>query len=183
MKINSQNWDQHDYGYEVPACSRRELLEIANSVHKAVGYKGEGPFPILHLVENVFPVVYGKYDFMVVSGKELGNKMGETFPNEHVMKIREDIYDAACAGNAFARSTIGHEASHQIKHEGIQLAFARRADRDLPAYSEQHRQLPWELSQALSEIRQGCFPRLHGERSGVRRGIRHAQARPRQSRS
>ena len=134
MKINSQNWDQHDYGYEVPACSRRELLEIANSVHKAVGYKGEGLFPILHLVEKVFPVVYGKYDFMVVSGKELGNKMGETFPNEHVMKIREDIYDAACAGNAFARSTIGHEASHQIKHEGIQLAFARKANSDLPAY-------------------------------------------------
>lgn len=50
------------------------------------------------------------------------------------MKIREDIYDAACAGNAFARSTIGHEASHQIKHEGIQLVFARKANRDLPAY-------------------------------------------------
>lgn len=39
------------------------------------------------------------------------------------------------------------------------------------AYYEQHRQLLRELSQALSEIRQRCFPRLHGERSKVRRAF------------
>lgn len=134
MGSNTQKYKQLDYGYEVPACSRRELLEIAHVIHKATGYQGEGPFPILHLVENIFPIVYGSYDFMVASEEELGNKMGETFPNEHIMKIREDIYEAACMGNPFARSTIGHEASHQIKHEGIQLAFARKADHNLPAY-------------------------------------------------
>lgn len=134
MTISKKLPDQHDYGYEVPPCSRATLLQLANVVHKATGYVGDGPFDVLHLVEVVFPIIYGEYDFIVSDVSDMPDVLGATYPNQHKMVIREDTYNAACQENPFARLTIAHEAAHQLKHEGILPRFARRATRDIPAY-------------------------------------------------
>ncbi len=133
VKINFA--DQHDYGYEVPPCSRRDLVEHAHAIHKAIGYKGDGPFPILELVEKGFYYLYDDYVFEVVSEAEMGDDLGKTWPNEHVIRVREDVYEAACEGQGFARMILGHESSHLLRHEGIPVSMAcRKADKHLPAY-------------------------------------------------
>lgn len=93
--------DQHDYGYEVPPCSRKQLIDHAHSIHKAVGYTGETAFPILELIEFVFPAVYDDFDFVILPEPEMGDDFGLTLPDEHVIKLREDVYEAAEAGQGF----------------------------------------------------------------------------------
>lgn len=125
----------HDYGCEVPPCSRRDLVEVAHAVHKRLGYEGSGPFPIMQLVEHVFPFLYEDYEFEVVGEGEMGDEFGKTWPDEHRICIREDVYEAAVRGVGFARMVVAHEASHLIKHEGVPLMMAsREATASMPAY-------------------------------------------------
>ena len=127
--------DQHDYGYEVPPCSRKQLIDHAHSIHKAVGYKGETAFPILELIEFVFPAVYDDFDFVILPEPEMGDDFGLTLPDEHVIKLREDVYEAAEAGQGFGRMVAAHESSHLLRHEKIPVSLARRkATKEIPSY-------------------------------------------------
>lgn len=127
--------DQHDYGWEVPACSRKDLILHAHAIHKTIGYKGDGPFPILKLVEHVFSKVYEDYNFDIATETELGDNLGKTYPDKHLIRIREDVYNAAVQGQGLARAVVAHECGHLLLHQGIPMAMARReATRELPAY-------------------------------------------------
>lgn len=127
--------DQHDYGYVVPACSRKELLLHAHALHQALDYKGDGPFPILKLAEKIFYFIYPDYDFLVLSENEMGDNLGLTKPDEHIIQIREDVYESAVAGSGLGRMVVAHESSHLLRHQGIPVAMAcRKATREMPAY-------------------------------------------------
>lgn len=134
MKI-IQFRDQHDYGYEVPPCSRKQLIDHAHSIHKALGYTGESAFPILELVEFVFSAVYENFSFEILSEKEMGDDLGLIFPDQHLIKLREDVYDAAVAGQGFGRMVVAHESSHLLRHEKIPVSLARRkATKEIPSF-------------------------------------------------
>lgn len=127
--------DHHDYGWEVPPRSRRELLMHAHTIHEVLGYKGDSPFPILKLAEHVFYKVYEDYDFEVATEVELGDDLGKTFPDKHLIRIREDVYKAAVQGQGLARAVVAHECGHLLLHQNIPVAMARReATKELPAY-------------------------------------------------
>lgn len=124
-----------DRGFEVPPCSRLDLLLYADAIHGAVGYDGSAAFPILGFMELILPQVYPDVAFEVVPPGSLGDKFGETFPAEHLIRLTQDIYDAAAAGDGFSRMTVAHEVAHLLWHEKVPIALARkRAGRDLPAY-------------------------------------------------
>lgn len=55
---------------------------------------------------------------------ELDNQHGLTFPNDGIIKIRQDVYDGACAGKGRDRFTMGHEMGHLFLHDNVP-AFAR----------------------------------------------------------
>lgn len=127
--------DHHDYGWEVPPCSRRELLKQAHAIHKVLGYMGDGPFPILKLAEHVFYKVYEGYDFDIATEADLGDDLGKTYPDKHLIRIREDVYNAAVQGQGLARAVVAHECGHLLLHQDIPVAMARReATKELPAY-------------------------------------------------
>lgn len=44
----------------------------------------------------------------------MGDKEGETIPSLNLIKIREDVYDKAVAGDGRARFTILHELLQEI---------------------------------------------------------------------
>lgn len=124
-----------DRGYEVPPCSRLQLLLYADSVHSAVEYDGTGAFPIILFMENVLPLVYPDASVEIVPAGSMGDKYGETFPAEHFIRLPEDIYEAAAAGDGFSRMTVAHEVSHLLWHEKAPVSLARRrATRSVPAY-------------------------------------------------
>lgn len=112
-------------GMKMPPCSRRNLRAIAANVHKALRYDGTSPFPVVEVVELVLPKLVPGFEFQVISKTEMGDDHGRTYPDKRLMYIREDVYEGACRGNGRDRFTIGHELSHQLLHEGIDVTLAR----------------------------------------------------------
>lgn len=127
--------DTHDYGVEVPPKSRMNLTMDAHAIHLLIGYKGDKPFPIAEFLERGLPVLYDDFELEVVTEGELGKKFGETYPDRHLIRLREDVYDQAASGDPFSRMTVAHEVGHLFEHEGVPRALARReASRSIPAY-------------------------------------------------
>lgn len=127
--------DPHrDSGFEVPACSREDLLRFAATVHKAIGYERETPFPVMKFVEHILPEIYPDYLLEIVEKHNMEDKFGETFPHKHHIRLREDVYLAAADNNPFARSTVMHECSHCMWHDDVPIAMARREAKALPAF-------------------------------------------------
>ncbi len=125
----------HDYGYEVPPHSREDLTRLAHLVHQISGYKGVGPFPIMRFVELVLPEIYEDFELQVLRPRELGEKLGETYPSRHLIRLRQDIYDTAVDGQPLARMTVAHETGHLLVHNNIPIALARKqATKSIPAY-------------------------------------------------
>ena len=107
----------------------------AHVIHDLVGYKGNKPFPIVDFFEHGLSVLYGdQFDYEVVTSKELGEKFGETYPDKHLIRLREDVYNKAVDDDPFSRMTVAHEVGHLLLHEGIPRTLARKASRDIPAY-------------------------------------------------
>lgn len=127
--------DNHDYGVEVPPKSRKNLTTDAHIIHKLIGYKGDGPFPIVEFLERGLPLLYDGFECEITALKELGEKFGETYPDRHLIRLREDVYDGAVAGDPLSRMTLAHEVGHLLEHEGVPRALARKeASRSIPAY-------------------------------------------------
>lgn len=125
----------HDFGYEVPPRSRDDLTRVAHLVHQISGYKGTGPFPIMRFMEFGLPEICEDFELQVVPPRELGEKFGETYPGRHLIRLRQDVYDAAVAGQPLARMTVAHEIGHLLVHSDIPVAFARKqATKSVPAY-------------------------------------------------
>lgn len=135
MKLTSM-LQHRDYGYEVPPCSRKDLILHAHSLHRTLGYKGNCAFQILELIELVFPKIYNDFHFCILTKSEMGNNFGLTYPDKHTICLREDVYNDAVAGHGFSRMVASHEACHQLRHENIPLSLARRkATRETPPYT------------------------------------------------
>ena len=112
-------------GMKVPPCSRNDLRNLAAKMHELLRYDGKSPFPIVDVVEFVLPRIVPGFELHVLPAEEMGEEHGRTYPDKHLMFIREDVYDGACKGNGRDRFTMGHELSHQLLHEGIDVTLAR----------------------------------------------------------
>ncbi|WP_293824459.1 ImmA/IrrE family metallo-endopeptidase [uncultured Parolsenella sp.] len=127
--------DTHDYGVEVPPKSRRRLTLDAHLVHTAIEYRGDRSFPVIEFLECGLPLLFSDFEFEVLTKEEMGKKFGETYPDRHLVRLREDVYDGAVAGDPFSRMTAAHEIGPLFEHEGIPLALMRKeASRSVPAY-------------------------------------------------
>lgn len=127
--------DTHDYGVEVPPKSRKSLTMDAHIIQKLVGYKGDRPFPIVGFLEHGLPLLYNDFEYEIAAVGELGEKFGETYPDRHLIRLREDVYDGAVAGDPLSRMTLAHEVGHLLEHEGVPRVLARKeASGSIPAY-------------------------------------------------
>lgn len=106
--------------------SCKEIQNLVYYIKKVCGLENELYFPILRFAENILPYLFDDdYTFCVVSKKELGDKHGETFPNEHIIRIREDVYLGAKNGVGRDRLTIAHEIGHLFLHDNDAVSFCR----------------------------------------------------------
>lgn len=158
MKGNSLSSRTIDRGFEVPPCSRLDLLLFADFIHRVVGYDGSTAFPIVPFMENVLPQVYPDACLEIVPVGGLGDKLGETFPANHLIRLPQDVYDAAVAGDGFPRMTVAHEVSHFLWHEKVPVSLARRrAGNEVPPYRTSEWQADALAGALLMPIRRIVF--------------------------
>lgn len=135
-------------GVEVPSCSVIDLRKLAAHIRKIIGLTDDKPFPVCHFIEHVLPKVYDDFALEILPKQQLGEKHGETVPNKHIMRLREDVYIGIYEGIGQHRFTGMHECSHLIFHEGIPLSLARRDAKNFPLY----RNSEWQADALAAEL-------------------------------
>lgn len=92
-------------------------------------------FPIVEFIELLLPRLIPDFELQICSIVEMGNINGQTFPDKHIIRIREDIYEGAIHGNTRDRMTLAHEVGHLFLHAHQDVGMCRVADqRRIAAY-------------------------------------------------
>lgn len=112
--------------YIAKPLSRRDIRNISNQLRKDFGLENELEFPIVNLMEILSNC--GEFNLEICTSEEMKGKFGETFPSEELIKLREDIYNKACIGDGFSRSTFAHELFHLLCHIEERVSFCRKEE-------------------------------------------------------
>ena len=136
------------YGVEVPPCIREELRKVAAQIRGTLGLAYNECFPVACFIERVLPKIYDDFVLEILPRDQLGERHGETFPDKHLMRLREDVYIGMCEGSGQHRFAGAHECAHHIYHEGIPLAFFRSSAKNLPLF----RNSEWQADTLAAEL-------------------------------
>lgn len=92
----------------------REIMRLNDSVY----------FPIMFFLEHVMPIAVPDFYVEPVDDSILVGRMAETVPEQHLIRVRQSVYDAACNGHPWARKIMAHELGHYIYHDAEHIAYA-----------------------------------------------------------
>jgi len=112
-------------GFIVPARSRDAIYGIAGAVRGRFAplMRGSDFVPIAEIYE-ILPEVLPGFRLEVCEHAELGDDHGQTFPDDRLIKLREDVYEGLHRNRGRDRFTAAHELGHLFLHGGI--GFARK---------------------------------------------------------
>lgn len=123
--------------FRADATSRQNIRKLVMSIRQTCKLENDLYFPILRFVENVLPSIFDDFTFEVLPAKEMGECHGQTFPDEHIIRIRSDVYEGAADGIGRDRLTIAHEVGHLLLHHTESISFCRLSkNQKLPAYED-----------------------------------------------
>lgn len=118
--------------------SRKKIRNIVNVFRNYLGLSDVLYFPVMQVLENINRFDCDAY-FEVVQKEELetAEAHAETDILNKCIKIRQDVYDRACAGYGRDRLTIAHELGHFILILLCGIKFHRSFDGEQPkAYND-----------------------------------------------
>lgn len=104
--------------------NRNRLRKEAFLLRKRFGLEQVKQFPIMEFLELIMPRVDPAFMVIPVEDNELVGRAAETIPEQHTIRVKQSIYDAACDGSYWARSVMAHELGHYICHSGDPVAYA-----------------------------------------------------------
>lgn len=104
--------------------TRNQIRKYTYQLRKELGLLQTEHFPIMHVLENVLPVLYPGFYVEPVEEKELQGRMAETIPEQGLIRVKESVYLAACDGDAWARMIMAHELGHFLFHNSQNTAYA-----------------------------------------------------------
>ena len=85
----------------------------------------------------------------IVAPEDMPFKEGETIPGQNKIRIREDVYNAACDGNGRARFTVAHEIGHFLLHTPNSISLCRmEEDTKLRPFEDPE----WQANTFASEL-------------------------------
>lgn len=114
--------------FVVPPRSWDNIHAVAEKVRNAIGIQDLSHVPVIDVLEKVLDYQLGLVRFEVGDFVEMAGAEGLTDPNGQFIQIREDVYEAAVAGDGRARFTVAHELGHFFLHTGIPLARSTKGD-------------------------------------------------------
>ena len=123
--------------YKASPRSRNDIRRFVRYIKQLTHLENELEFPIMIFFENILPTLISEFSMEIVPVSEMGNKHGETYPSKNLIRIREDVYERACAGSGRDKLTIAHEIGHLLMHDEDCVALCRLAPNEkLKAYED-----------------------------------------------
>lgn len=128
------------------ALSRAKIRELTMIVREACGLRDELYFPIVEFIEWILGDPENKdFDFEIVPKSEMEDTYGTTNTARNVMRIRQDVYEGAVAGNPRDRFTLCHELGHYLLHQPRYISYARGS---VPTYCQPE----WQANTFAAEL-------------------------------
>ncbi|RTL35397.1 MAG: ImmA/IrrE family metallo-endopeptidase [Rhodocyclaceae bacterium] len=121
---------RQEFGAVVPPRSAASIELEASVLREMTETSEQTFFPIVQLYDALHELVPGaSYD--VLGHGEMGDNHGLTLLTKKEIRIREDVFEAACKDDGFGRFTMCHELGHLLLHEGVGL---QRSAGEMPIY-------------------------------------------------
>ncbi len=126
--------------------SRQNIREMTVNLRAKVGLRNVCYFPAIEFLELGMVRFFPDFNYEYLDRKEMGNDEGLTVPEEHKIKIRLDVLEAAYQGNGRARFTIFHEIGHYFLHLNQPPCLARNMS--IPPYERSE----WQANVWAAEL-------------------------------
>lgn len=118
-----------------PPLSRENIRILTRELRKALGVEDYPYFPVMEFMELLIPKLYEDFELQICPPAEMKDIHGLTYPEKHVICLREDVYNGACSGLGRDRFTVAHELGHYFLHAPERMALAKfRGIGDVPIY-------------------------------------------------
>lgn len=143
-------------GVRVAPLKILQIRGLTSTMRTSFGIAPEDPFPVLWFLEAGMPQGMDGFDW------EVDNTLPHNLeacafpdgcrenPNGPYIKIRPEVYDAACIGDGRARLTLLHECGHVLLHRQVSV-HARKEfipARDLRPYENSE----WQANTFAAEL-------------------------------
>jgi hypothetical protein len=115
--------------------SRKDIRKMVKRIREIIGLESQICFPILYFLENIMPEIDSEFHIEILPKEEMGECFGLTYPKEHKIILREDVYEGAANGQGMHRFTVAHEVAHYFLHKNGSVVLARTKGK-LPAYMD-----------------------------------------------
>ena len=96
----------------------------AYMLRKKFGLDKVKAFPIMEFLEFIMPQIDPEFMVVPVEDNELPGRAAETVPDEHVIRVKQSVYDGACQGFFWARLVMAHELGHYLLHGEENVVYA-----------------------------------------------------------
>ena len=127
--------------------SIKDIRELALLLRKALNLDKVDKFPIMEFIEGVMHTIDEEFYYEIVDKETMGNIHGLACPNEHCIKIREDVYNRCVEGYGRDRFTIAHEVGHYLMHNS-NVTLARLGKEKVQAYMDPE----WQANTFAAEL-------------------------------
>ena len=109
------------YDMQVPPRSWDNINASAQSVRENFRLTDIPKLPIMELLEKVMWQSLNIVRLEVCTHAEMDGALGATSPTAEFIRLREDVYEGAWAGNGRDRFTVAHELGHWDLHTNVLL--------------------------------------------------------------
>ena len=135
--------------YKALPTSGKAIAKYARSIRNDIGLGNTFFFPVMVFLEHILPQAFPDMNLEIVPPQDMPFKEGETIPGQNTIRIREDVYTAACDNNGRARFTVTHEIGHFLIHTSDSIVLCRRVEgTKLPPYEDPE----WQANTFAGEL-------------------------------
>ena len=123
--------------YYSQTVSREDMRQIAYVIRKKFGYIDKWRIPVERLLDQMCDA-FPELSYEIVPDEEWDdyNTHADTDVIGHSIRIRESIYNGACAGKGRDRMTIAHEMAHYILICVTGVKLCSRCSRKVKTYND-----------------------------------------------
>ena len=164
----------------VPPRGRNEIRNDTYQLRQALGLQNTPYFPIMQVLEFLLPEFDPEFTLEPVPDCDLVGRSAETIPDQHLIRVKETVYDAACKGHPWARQIMAHEFGHYLYHDSRLVAYASPAQGEhIPKRYFPEYQADVFAAELLAPVHLVCgySPDYIKQNFGVPRGIAESQLR------
>lgn len=123
--IKNNKFLRKDFGVEVYPQSIKSIRHLASAIRSEFGIPNNRSFPIAEFLESALPQIDEDFQLQILNDNEMQGTEGVTYPQKHLIRLKESVYLNLMKDDGRARFTACHEMGHLLLHQKFPPEFKR----------------------------------------------------------